>query len=464
MKLSQEKLPKGAVEGYSVQNEFVVVKYEDGSYGGLDASGKQMPESVARNLFAKANRGGPLTMYKALSHPPNPFIGHEPLYHHSLYRDPGAPTSGKWSFSLDLINKERGMPRDNRKVDITYTKMGNEGPLVVFLHGVPTNRRQWYPVQMRVSHFCTTFSFDMFGMGDSSKLLDLDWERMSWAGDAIYIAAMIKSLYPGRKFYFVADDWGGGILAQFAAMYPEMLLGVIFVDPIAFDGYPVKEIESIGQASGLPYNPEALPWEDPFKSAMGAFPQTLWQIYKTMVHKPDDVYNQYSLRDIIFPYSDVDYERNTTGGRNVDGGVFTSMNGKLHFDAIRVLAQRAAILAPRLLLPKARDNPEGVDYDAYRAPVAVIWGSKDNMMPPNQQNRFLQVIRNAEVYVYPIDNAGHFVATDKPDEVAETLVRWLTTMERRQDRELADVFVGFNVGLWKGDESKMLRDLRALLL
>ena len=32
-------------------------------------------------------------------------------------------------------------------VDIAFTAMGDVGPLILFLHGVPTNRRQYYPLK-----------------------------------------------------------------------------------------------------------------------------------------------------------------------------------------------------------------------------------------------------------------------------------------------------------------------------
>ncbi len=66
------------------------------------------------------------------------------------------------------------------------------------------------------------------------------------------------------------------------------------LDPIAFDGYPVNEIQAIGRASMIPDTPEA---DAMSAGAFGAFDQTLVQIYKTMVYDPN-VYNQYNLRRI----------------------------------------------------------------------------------------------------------------------------------------------------------------------
>lgn len=115
----------------------------------------------------------------------------------------------------------------------------------------------------------------MLGMGESSK--PLDYKHWYWKDDADYIDKMTKDLFPARnqKFIFVADDWGSGVLAHFASTYNDRLLAQATQDPIALDGYPVKEIEAIGRASLLPYDAKK-PQENPFASAMGAFDQTLW--------------------------------------------------------------------------------------------------------------------------------------------------------------------------------------------
>jgi len=85
-----------------------------------------------------------------------------------------------------------------------------------------------------------------------------------------------------------------------------------------------------------------------FGAAMGPFNQTLVQLYKTMVYDLS-VYNQYNLRNLTFPYINVDYERNTSDDGVSDVANSLSLQLKLH--NIRVLADRSAILSPALLLP-----------------------------------------------------------------------------------------------------------------
>ena len=404
------------------------------------------------------------TMYDAFSHPPDPDVGTEPR--RNIYRDVGKPVHGKALVAtpfLGLIKRPEGEVLTNEML-ITYTQWGDKGPLVLFLHGVPTNRRQWRPVQERIAPFCRTIAIDMLGMGESDKPLKygqgenadvkafemfgvegIGFNPWDWIFDIDYIDQMMMELYPGEKFIFVADDWGGGINSHYAAFYGSTRLRAhIQVDPIAFDGYPVSEIQAIGRAS-------AIEDEETFQMLMGAIDQTMVQIFKTMVHKPDNVYNQYSLRTIKFPYIDVDYER---PGAN-------SMTLKLHWDAIRVLTDRSAILSPDLLLPYDElKNRKGVKYDKIDVPTAILWGEKDNMMPPNQRFRYIYALQNAPVTPIRIGEAGHFASTDQPDWVAEAILTYIISLSELN--EMGDVFLGFD-GIWKGDEAMMANDLRHLL-
>ncbi|GAH46420.1 unnamed protein product, partial [marine sediment metagenome] len=306
-------------------------------------------------------------IYDVLSHPVNIDAGHEPNL--NLYRDGGNPVHGVFSFTSRFsgyLHKEDGQYYPTDRFEIAYTKRGDKGPLVLLLHGVPTNRYQYFPIQKRMSPFCRTISIDMLGMGESSKSrnygklpqdqgksgINDPWD---WIFDVDYIDELMESLYPGEKFYFVADDWGGGINSHYAAKHPERLLGFIQIDPIAFDGYPVSEIQAIGRASQIPVVDQPGMPDAEFKKAMGAIDQTMVQIFKTMVHDPN-VFNQYNLRMLKHPYIDVDYDRS----KYRDGEDATSLTLRFKWEAIRVLADRSAILSPALLLPYDEiKNPKG---------------------------------------------------------------------------------------------------------
>ncbi len=404
--------------------------------------------------------------YEALSHHPNRSASNNVDL--SVYRDKGKPIYGVFKYKAPVeglvqVNPPHGSETVwSSDFEIAYTKMGTKGPLVLFLHGVPTNRRQWEDIQSHVSRFAETISIDMLGMGESSKPRlygkrhdSAPNDHWYWKHDVDYIEKLMQHEYPGRKFIFVADDWGSGIASHYAAKFNDKRLNAfVQLDPIAFDGYPVNEIQAIGRASMIPNTPEG---DAMFAGAMGAFDQTLVQIYKTMVYD-SSVYNQYKLRNLTFPYVDVDYARNGAGDGVTDVAKSTTMRLKMH--NIRVLADRAAILSPALLLPHHPvKNPEGVKYGNITIPTLIMWGEYDNMMPAAQTQRFANILGTDDVQITYIPRAGHFAGTDNPKNVSDTIVNFVRRVVGRS--AMADINLG-NEGIWKGDEHEMIKDLRQI--
>ncbi len=232
---------------------------------------------------------GPVSLYTALSHPPDRAAGNEVDL--SIYREAGPPTYGKFTYKAPaegLVQVNGAHSSDvvwTDDFEIAYTKVGHKGPLVLFLHGVPTNRAQWEDIQRHVGRFYETIAIDMLGMGESTqpRLYGRRTDKRGnelwyWKHDVDYVEKLMRQEYPGRKFFFVSDDWGCGIASHYAARYNDRLDGLVYLDAIAFNGYPVNEIQAIGRASQIPNTAEG---DAMFAAAFAAFDQTLVQIYKT---------------------------------------------------------------------------------------------------------------------------------------------------------------------------------------
>jgi len=405
------------------------------------------------------------SLYEALSHPPVRAAGND--VDHNIYRSAGETTYGRFQYKAPeegLVQKgwpdkpETGWTDD---FEIAWTKVGHRGPLVAFLHGVPCNRAQWEEAQRYIGRFCETIAIDMLGMGESTqprlygrRTKSSENDLWHWYNDIDYIEKLMQHEYPGRQFILIADDWGSGIASHYAARYNHRLHALVQLDAITFDGYPVNEIQAIGRASQIPNTAEG---DAMFAQAFGAFDQTLVQILKTMVHNPS-VYNQYKLRLLTFPYVQVDYERNRAGDGVSD--VAKSITLRQNYHNMRVLADRAAILSPALLLPHhPKKNPNGVRYRDITVPTLVCWGEYDNMMPAAQTQRFAHVLGTDDVQITYIAHAGHFAHTDQPLLVADTILNFIRRIMGRGS--LADIYLG-NEGIWKGDERAMIQDLRQI--
>lgn len=428
-------------------------------------------------------------LYDIFSNPPNHLVGNKPRL--GLYYEPGYPKLSpaaekalvKGSFFKDEETKAIGgklRVRDDPKVkrtktgmvDIAFTMIGDQGPVVLFLHGVPTNRVQYYPIMNLMRSFCRCVCIDMLGMGESqvdrNTVVALNkgsknklgghsksgapsgwqYDTWLWEHDADYIKNFMKACYGGEKFVFVADDWGGGSLFHFASKYPNMLLNQIYIDPVALSGYPISEIAAIGRTSGLP--------DDQFQMLMGGFDQTVIQIYKNMVHNPHLVWNQYTYRWIQKPYVDVQYETKF------------SSNMLLKWNNIRNLADRAFVLGgPQLLPHHPQKNHLGVKYSRMTANSLILWSEFDKMMPEEQRHRLRYVMSLAtgnkvKVETRQVPKASHFAGIDRPDFVAANIMDYL--MMEHPVTLFPDVFLGYReTRIRKGDEKLVMEGLRNLM-
>ncbi len=397
------------------------------------------------------------SFYRALSHPYDPLFGHE--VDESIYRDAGKPETGYVEVDCGFVGEVPVEDADDEvkfeltsMVEIPYTRWGTGEMLVVFLHGVPTNRIQYYPIQKRMARFCETVSFDMLGLGESTMPLRKDLSTWDWINDSVWLERVMQTLYGNRKFIFFSDDWGSGIALHYAAKFPRRLLALGLMDPIIGDSYPVSEIQAIGRLS-------AVKDEQAFQSMTGAFDQTLVQIFKSMVRDSARL-DQFKLRDLKWPYADVDYERS----KYRDGEDADSMTLRLNHHAIRVLADRSSRLAPAQLLPfDSIENPRGVNYQNITVPVLLLWGTQDNMMARAQTNRMRYAFSNTSVQINYIPDAGHYAGIDQPDYVAEAILNFI--IEKFGKKALEDIFLGFSdkgTRIWKGDENFLIRDLREI--
>ncbi len=417
-------------------------------------------------------------LYNIFSHKPNYTVGNKPRL--NLYYEPKFPKIPiKAGGLINNIKKDEDTKyihgklrvKDDPKVkrtkngmvDISFSMVGDEGPIVLFLHGVPANKTSYYPIMNKLRSFARCVCIDMLGMGESQvnrnevvrlnkrNEKDINWQFRVWLWkyDSDYIYNFMKHFYGSEKFIFVSDDWGAGVATFYATKYPNTLLNQIYIDPIALDGYPVNEIQAIGRPANLP--------DKEYQMAMGAFDQTAIQIYKTMVHKPDQVWNQWTYRWIQKTYVNVDYIKGF------------SSNMSLKWNNLRNLSDRSYVLGGPQLLPfHPTKNKIGVNYSKMTANCLILWGELDNMMPESQRHRLRYIINLAtknkvKVETRQIPNSGHFAGIESPDHVADSILDYL--MSQHGVEKFKDVFLGFNnTLLWKGDEKQIMEDIRTLFL
>ncbi|HEV7304800.1 haloalkane dehalogenase [Ensifer sp.] len=109
---------------------------------------------------------------------------------------------------------------------MAYVEQGS-GPTVLFLHGNPTSSYIWRNIIPHVAPTGHCVAPDLIGYGHSAKP-DIDY---SFLDQFRYLEAFIEKVAPGPLF-LVAQDWGTALAFHFAALHPEKVLGLAFMEYI----------------------------------------------------------------------------------------------------------------------------------------------------------------------------------------------------------------------------------------
>lgn len=328
-------------------------------------------------------------------------------------------------------------------------------------HGVPGNARWKIGMMRLLGKSAVVVAWHMLGMGSSDQVLDYklnktgeeENEAWDWVHDVPYVHQLMTEHIPRememktKPFVFQSDDWGSGIHLRYAEAHDDWIKHNFFGNPIWIDGYFVIEIGTIGRLADKRRR-------DTKSFYLGAFGLTkdIIGIEKYMVQKRWKM-NRYTETDYIYPYQDVDYQ----SGKNA---------AEMHpnYWNIAVLADRSSRLAPVQLQPyHPKNNTEGFHPENITKDVDIIWGNKDQMMPPSQMFRsyylFPGVKSPHRIHTHEIDGANHFAEIDKPLSVTRAI---LTSLLSAHGPTIIPVFLGNGDYIMKGDEKELKDTLTRL--
>ncbi len=88
-------------------------------------------------------------------------------------------------------------------------------------------------------------------------------------------------------------------------------------------------------------------------------------------------------------------------------------------------------------------------------------------MPPAQKARFKYALINAPfVTVINIPDAGHFAMADHPETVTTHILNFIENVDGKNTPNkktgLADIFMGYDDYIWKGDEKQVVQEMRKI--
>jgi pimeloyl-ACP methyl ester carboxylesterase len=361
--------------------------------------------------------------------------------------DPEGPPEPFFWRTLDEMNHMATLHISEWSPAITRTKKA-----LVMLHGVPTSDRWKAQMGRRLARLgYTVYAVDMPGMGRSSKIWDYtimeNGENVAWdwKSDVYWLERFINLIrmeMRHKEIGLFADDWGAGIALRYIADHPMSsktgmaVSFVVFTDPIWSDGYFVFEIGSIGGAANLLLAKEY----EAFDNMVPSWPQTILVIEKGMVRNREK-FNRWTESTFIDQYRDARYQ---------EGRIAQEMG--VNYLNLALLAMRSGRLAPRQLQPFHKElNPYGVDFVGITLPVYIVWGDKDQMMPPSQALTAPYLFPNAKVTPFFVPGADHFAEIDNPEWVAQL---YSTICQLEWGKENTPVYIGGPKFLvYKGDEA-----------
>jgi pimeloyl-ACP methyl ester carboxylesterase len=114
-------------------------------------------------------------------------------------------------------------------------EMGSEvGPSVIFESGIGATSQNWARIQMAVSEFARTVSYDRLGLGWSTSAVS---ERIP-SKVVEELRAMLQAAGIAPPYLLVGHSFGGLVARYFAAEYPDEVAGVVLVDAMRTDEWP----------------------------------------------------------------------------------------------------------------------------------------------------------------------------------------------------------------------------------
>ena len=253
------------------------------------------------------------------------------------------------------------------------------GPTVLLLHGQPGSASSWDPVTDRLAGRFRVLAPDRPGYGAT------EGEARSIADNAELAARLLQSTGSGPATV-VAHSWAGGVAVLLAVGYPELVHGLVLVGaactPDSVDRFDrilaAPVVGSVLTVAGLVAIGEVLP----------------------------------KVRRLA-PRVPVSY-RDQFRASLPDQGVLGGEPGALGRHRRTFVAEQRSLISELPAVYAALPR--------IAVPTAVVVGAWDLVVRPAAARTLADAIEGSELVEIP--RAGHFVARDTPDELADVIVRY----------------------------------------
>jgi 2-hydroxymuconate-semialdehyde hydrolase len=250
-------------------------------------------------------------------------------------------------------------------LEVAYRRAGS-GPAVLLLHGIPTSSRVWDGVGADLAADFDVIAPDLVGYGESAKPGDGD---VSMAAQALLMPKLLDELGV-ESVVLAGHDLGGAVAQRMAVDAPERLRGLVLVDSVSFDSWPIFRMRAL-RATAPPF---ARRW-----------PRQWFAFFERSLAR----------------------EVSTSEGREALHASLAAWSGDR--PGAEAFFRNARAMDPRITEEVAPRLKE------IHVPAHIVWGEHD----PFQKVRWASKLRDAiPAATLTVLDGGHFLPWDRPAEVA----------------------------------------------
>lgn len=277
---------------------------------------------------------------------------------------------------------------------IAYFEQG-EGPVALFVHGVPLNGYHWRHVIDRLKHRRRCIAIDLMGLGYSEIGPSQD---VSFTAQARMIAEVLDRLDIDR-IDLVGNDSGGAIAQIFAAHHAARLRSLVLTNCDVHDGWPPPQVLSLIEH---------------------ARKGTLAPIFQPTLDHPDRARERYARGESAPLFRSY-----------ADPGVLTDEVIRLYLQPLLSSPQRIAAFQRYWL---GFDNAQTVAIHGALAqlqvPTLIVWGLQDIFFDRKWAHWLKDTIPGAR-RVVEVDDGRLFFPEDRPDALTGPLIAFWDELEVR---------------------------------
>jgi pimeloyl-ACP methyl ester carboxylesterase len=294
-----------------------------------------------------------------------------------------APPSPTVIHGLPLKRRQRVGPADLAFLETGHA--GEQATTALFVHGFPTHSFLWRRVLRRLEGVVHGLAPDLLGLGDTVVSPYQDFSPPFQA------EILLEWLDQRRvdQVLLVGHEQGGAVVQQIVANHPERVRGLVLVDSVTHDNWPIPlaaQVMRLARTPGLDVVAYAL--DLPRRVARNAR-LGFGRAVRDRSVMTNDVVEEY-LRPV-----------STVEGRERARRFLLAGDARFTLEC----------------LPGLR---------AWTGPAAVVWGADDVFFSPSWGLRLVEELAGAD-RLELIPFCGHLVPEERPDVIADVVTGLVAT-------------------------------------